>query len=409
MACLPSGGQIPKIVKGLKLHGGLIPPHKCISLNLSAFLCHASIFDNFHMHFDAETEIACDIIDYTFMNYTALLENFKARAYIECTDDEKKLNFVTSTMHLSYGQSVAHAISVLNRIFKDCDQLLVQPETDLVLMSRYVVCNQTNIDLEFGQFGTSEVMTLPARSFLLYSLHLEENSDDGQIFIRLKDTDVSMPLKIDQEGTHKCIIRNRILIVTIQNISSFQKKISISGHVEFYNMTSNPFFVQYKIYANQVDTTQNSVVTELTINEKSNASAIGPCIDEGVQESIKIKFSTLPKKSWSGEIPLKEIGKNNKPWMVKVPAANNFGEASFWVRIIRENIEEFRVSKNFCPQRVLVIIWPLYSLKSNLTVHTTAYEDAYKQNYSIFGRGEVKEMQMPGTYEDDHELAFKME
>lgn len=405
MACLEAGGRIPKVVKGLLLHGGLIPPHKCISLNISALLCHASIYDNLHVNVDAETEVAFDIIDYTFMNYIPLLENFKIRSYIECTNEEKKLNFITSTMHLRYGQSVAHAISVLQRIFKEPNQA----EPDLILMSRYVVCNTTSTDLEFGQFGTADVHSLPARSFYLYSLHLEHSNSDSQIIIKLNEDDVSNPLNIDHEGAHTCIVRNRILVVTIQNISSFQKKVIIAGHVEFYNMTGNPFFVQYKIYPNQVDTTQNSVVTELTVAERSNASAIGSCVDEGVQESIRIKFQSLPKKSWSGEIPLKEIGKNNKPWMVKVPAANNFGEASFWVRIIRENVEEFRVSKNFCPQRVLVIIWPLYSLKSNLTVHTTAYEDAYKQNYSIFGRGEIKEMQMPGTYEDDHELAFKME
>ncbi|XP_063704154.1 intermembrane lipid transfer protein VPS13B [Culicoides brevitarsis] len=409
MACSTSG-RTPKIVRGLKLQGGLIPPHKCLSFNLSAFLCHTSVFDDFQiLHFDAETEVACDIIDYSFMNYTALLENFKVRAYIEFTEEEKKVNFVTSTMHLRYGQSVAHAISVLTRIFKDSEQILTKDETDLVLMSRYVVCNQTNVDLEFGQFGTSQIFSLPGRSFLLYSLHMEAKNDDNLIFIRFKNENVLKPLKIDEEGVHKCLIRNKILIVNIQNISSFQKKINISGHVEFYNMTSNPFLVQYKIYANQVDTTQNSTITELTVDDKSHASTFGPCIDENAQESIRIKFASLPKKSWSGEIPLKEIGKNNKPWMVKVPAANNFGEASFWVRIIREPIEEFRVSKSFCPERVLVIIWPLYSLKSNLTIHTTAYEDKHKQNYSIFGRGEVKEMQMPGTYEDDHELAFKMD
>lgn len=79
------------------------------------------------------------------------------------------------------------------------------------------------------------------------------------------------------------------------------------------------------------------------------------------------------------------------------------------MRIIRENIDELRSNRNTCPQRVLVIIWPLFMLKSNLTVHTTAYEAKYNQNYSIFGRGETKEMLIPGTSEDDHELEFKLD
>lgn len=76
---------------------------------------------------------------------------------------------------------------------------------------------------------------------------------------------------------------------------------------------------------------------------------------------------------------------------------------------MREDIDELRTGRALCPQRVLVTIWPLFMLKSNLTVHTTAYEAAFDQNYSIFGRGKTKEMQMSGTSETDHDLTFKLD
>lgn len=403
MACLQHGGMVPKILKNMRLTGGLLPTHKCFSLNLSNVLCHASIFSELNIHFDLETEFGCDTMDYTYMNYQPFVENFKIRSYLEYSS-ELKINVITNVLHLHYGQSVSHALSVMKRMLDMSES--EKEEQDLILMTRYIVCNNTSNNLLFGQFGTDESITLPFDTFYLY--FLQSDQQHKEICIELND-EKSLPIQIDKDGVYKRLLgEDYILIVTIEGISSFQKKIVITGHVEFYNMTTNDFQMQYKMYPNTVDTTLDSVTIEKMVHSKSIGSAIGKCM-EGSQESIRIKFANQTKKGWSGEIPLKEIIKNNKPWMVKVPAANKFGEVCFWVRIIREDIEEFRFNKNFCPQRALVIIWPLFQLKSNLSVSTTAYESAQNQNYTVFGRGEIKEMQMPGTFEEDHQLTFKMQ
>ena len=119
-----------------------------------------------------------------------------------------------------------------------------------------------------------------------------------------------------------------------------------------------------------------------------------------------MKISQAENKGWSGEIPLQEIVSNNRPWLVKVPSCSKGGHTSFWVRILRETVI---LSQSESVNRVLVIIWPLFMLKSMLTVSTTAYEEKLDQNYSIFGRGEIKEFEMAGTDEDEHELSFRME
>lgn len=56
--------------------------------------------------------------------------------------------------------------------------------------------------------------------------------------------------------------------------------------------------------------------------------------------------------------------------------------------------------------RILVVIWPLFMLKSLLPMNTTAREEQIDQNYHIFGRGEIKEFEMSGTDEESHELVF---
>lgn len=56
--------------------------------------------------------------------------------------------------------------------------------------------------------------------------------------------------------------------------------------------------------------------------------------------------------------------------------------------------------------RILVVIWPLFLLRSVLPMSTTAYEEEIQENYQIFGRGEIKELEMAGTDEDSHQLEF---
>lgn len=79
---------------------------------------------------------------------------------------------------------------------------------------------------------------------------------------------------------------------------------------------------------------------------------------------------------------------------------------SCWVRILRENIPN--ESGRGLAQRVLVVIWPIFVLKSMLTVNTSVYDINLEQNFSVYGKGAITELQMPGTHEDDHNLLFKM-
>lgn len=404
MTCVPTSITVPRCLRGFKLAGDLMPAHKGISFSLNNAIIHGSIYENLHVNLDIETEIGSEAINYATFSYQPIIENFKTRLYVELSK-ETKINLITNIIHLHYGPSVSHTITVLKRIFEQAGEI---DQQEIILVTRYIVCNNTSTDLQFGQHSSSEIIPLLRRTFYLYAF-TNDFRDRSVTFSILGSGSKTQPINFDREGTTKCLVTdNQILIVTIESLTSFQKKITINGQVEFYNMTINPFLIQYRIYPSTVDTSMNSFMDEIEVAEKFHCSSIGRS-NEMAQESIKIKLEGHSKKGWSGEIPLKEIIPFSKPWLVKVPANNKFGESCFWVRIIRENIEELRTNKSACPQRVLVIIFPLFMLKSNLTVHSTAYEAQYNQNYSIFGRGETKEMLIAGTSEEDHELEFKLD
>jgi vacuolar protein sorting-associated protein 13B len=126
----------------------------------------------------------------------------------------------------------------------------------------------------------------------------------------------------------------------------------------------------------------------------------------------RLKLSTKEVgKGWSGEIPLKEIISNSRPWLVKVPSSINKGFSSFWVRIIREDIAGQQQSqpglKTVVPQRVLVVVWPLFMMQSCLSCDTTAQEATTGQLFTVIGKGKKRELEFSGTHEDDHTLTLE--
>lgn len=80
---------------------------------------------------------------------------------------------------------------------------------------------------------------------------------------------------------------------------------------------------------------------------------------------------------------------------MKVPSNN--GYISFWVRIIRQNVQS-----EIC--RVLVMIWPMFMTRSLFPCNITAIENASEQKIVVPGCGEARELEMYGTHENDHEL-----
>lgn len=50
------------------------------------------------------------------------------------------------------------------------------------------------------------------------------------------------------------------------------------------------------------------------------------------------------------------------------------------------------------------MIWPMFLTRSLFPCNITAVENASEQKFIIAGNGEVKELEMYGTHENDHEL-----
>lgn len=112
-------------------------------------------------------------------------------------------------------------------------------------------------------------------------------------------------------------------------------------------------------------------------------------------------------KGWSGDIPLYRTSKNT-PWLVKVPTFTKQQFTTFWVRVLREDLAvEGALASTNRPQRLLIVFWPLFMVRSMLPVNLTAFEEASDSLYELAGRGQRPvELSIPGTHETEHDITF---
>lgn len=78
---------------------------------------------------------------------------------------------------------------------------------------------------------------------------------------------------------------------------------------------------------------------------------------------------------------------------------------SFWVRILRENVDELS-TETFQPQKILITIWPVFELTSMLTCPVVLTELDSGKEHILQGEGDKHILQVPATHLTNHGLNF---
>ena len=76
---------------------------------------------------------------------------------------------------------------------------------------------------------------------------------------------------------------------------------------------------------------------------------------------------------------------------------------------MREEISEFNDSEfHEKPERLLIVIWPLFMLRSFLAADIEVLDVSEKRQYQLAGKGTPLELEIGGTHETEHEIIFDM-
>lgn len=404
--------KLPKPFEGYRLCKETIESksHKFLMLNSNHLRVRTAIYDNFDVLISGELNLNCDLLDYSHYCFENVLElvNLKAIATIE--EDALDLRAISDDILVRYGPSVGYNLVVAEKFWN-------AQEDSVLMYGKYIVCNHTHVGLKFGQYQTGESIFLGTHELCLYVFRSSRHDQQLQLVFNENTTDISTePFSVAKEGLfyvkvlpmfEEDVEDEKLFVVRIENLSNAQKRITIDGQINFFNMTSQRLKVQYRFYKMIPNSEKHFVSTSFLIGEDSSANVFGAANNKN-QQSFKISIDG-EKKGWSGDIPMREIMNGSKPYLVKIPTGmTKEGYLSYWVRIIREKIGENVELKEAFNERVLVVVWPLFMVQSMLTVNTTAFEEKIDQTFSIYGQGERRQLVVSGTNSDEHELLFRM-
>jgi hypothetical protein len=306
------------------------------------------------------------------------------------------LNAIASKLSLKYSSAIGHSILATTELWK---HFLKANSACAKCFLKINIFNNMSVAIAVCQNETSDSIYIPAKSNRHYQFSTDKLKQILQIAITVNNTlnEKSDPFTI-KEGSQYVRIDGKFILVTIKNITNYQRKIMIEGLTSIYNMTKDPFKVQYKRYDKDIDNVEKCEIQEFDIPSLENQSVFGVCLYDS-QQSIRLSYITNPLLR-TGEIPLREIVINNKPWLVKVPLEKGNKFKSYWVRIIRQSIND-----EIC--RVAVIIWPLFLVKSQFPMEIALKDQS--DFFTIDGCGAIKELDLQGTHEDEHNIKLSEE
>lgn len=292
-----------------------LPENQCfLTLSIQNVKAYLSSWNLESMMLDCTTDIGITMLDYTFLTKQTLIEPFNARIQFSYAN-KISCNFASKPIRLRFGASTAHTLFVSTQLWNQ--KFYATPETskELVIITPYVICNNCNFPLKFGQTGYEE-MYLPTRYCHLYAWRSQKCKKMLRVAIEDDNFWVwSEPFRIDKEGTQMLKLNDQhiTIIVTVKALSTTQYNVTFSGQFCIYNMLLEHF--EFKVVEAVVDKdVAFKNAQKYLINGKSSPPTI--LLNTKKKYHLRIRFFGLDS-AWSGDIPLQENTKSAQPWLVK--------------------------------------------------------------------------------------------
>lgn len=194
--------------------------------NLAA---HVSHWEHECFSLDISSAAKCSVLDYEFLTEQSLIETFSWRAELAIADS-LKCNVIMKPIEIKFGPSIGHALAVATQVwFKTKDV-----ENNFIIMTRYVICNDTNVHIRFGQTDTDEDILLASRHFHSYSWRSQKKKQQLKVAVEENDWIWSKSFRVLEDGVQTIAFsseKNMVMLVSVRSLSATQKVITISGMI----------------------------------------------------------------------------------------------------------------------------------------------------------------------------------
>ncbi|CAB0041010.1 unnamed protein product, partial [Trichogramma brassicae] len=217
------------------------------------------------------------------------------------------------------------------------------PTTLRPLTTRYVVANDTNVPLRFGQDATNDSIMLESGQCHFYSWRhatnqaLKVGMEDANGWHWSKPFSIKEDACFDLELAGSVEQPSCVLSCRVSALSASQKLVTFSAQFVVSNQLQDGFEMRLIKYDAQGKSRASLYPESFFLAPRSRPASI--VLADPTNVAMRLRFSSVPNLAWTGDIPLQPNARWGQPWLVKVPLQERGQFISIWVRMITETID----------------------------------------------------------------------
>ncbi|XP_054548040.1 intermembrane lipid transfer protein VPS13B isoform X2 [Talpa occidentalis] len=347
-------------------------------------------------------QVDCKLLEYRNVTMQSMVKPFSIFGQTAVSNNavEKLLDctIIVDSIFVNFGQHIVHSLNTAVQAWQQnkC------PEVEELVFSHFVICNDTQETLRFGQVDTDENILLASLRSHQYSWRSHKSPQLLHICIEgWGNWRWSEPFSVDHAGTFIRTIqykgRTASLIIKVQQLNGVQKQIIICGRQIICSYLSQS--IELKVVQHYIGQDGQAVVREhfdcLTAKQKLPSYILEN--SELTELCVKAKGD----EDWSRDVCL-ESKAPEYSIVIQVPSSNS-SIIYVWCTVLT-------LEPNSQVQQRMIVFSPLFIMRSHLPdpiiIHLEKRSLGLSEAQFIPGKGQEKPLQ---NIEPDlvHHLTFQ--
>ncbi|KAK6186959.1 hypothetical protein SNE40_006214 [Patella caerulea] len=344
--------------------------------------------------------VSVDVVEFENLTMIPVLQANTLTADVNLLHTEKprvyEINSRGESVKIQVGKGTVHTI---NTSLQTWLPVLKKEEIKCTpIFSHYIICNDTQQTLHFGQVGTDENIVLQSRQMYKYNWRSHKIKQALHLCVDSSCIKWCDAFDVLKTGTIVRVVRskeeNYTVIVKIKQLSNTQKQIIFTGQLVMSSRLSQN--IEVKLVTSK-DQTVNETLSVIGAGQTMPSYVIE---HEEVRE-IKLRLTNV-QSSWSQEIHVNgDKMKSNR--LIKIPLANKSSYIHIWCRIFCQHY------KNAVQN--MVLLTPLYVIRTHLPrpllVDMASPKLQEHQQLEVIGQAREYQLHCVGG-DISHALAFRL-
>ncbi|XP_060248832.1 intermembrane lipid transfer protein VPS13B isoform X1 [Meriones unguiculatus] len=348
------------------------------------------------------SQVDCKLLEFRNVTMQSVVKPFGICGQIAlCSDGVQKLldcSMIVNSVLVNFGQHVVHSLNTAIQAWKQnkC------PEVEELVFSHFVICNDTQETLRFGQVDTDENILLASLHSHQYSWRSHKSPQMLHICIEgWGNWRWSEPFSVDHAGTFIRTIqykgRTASLIIKVRPLSGVQKQIIICGRQIICSYLSQS--IELKVVQHYIGHDGQAVVREHSDCLPAKQKLPSYILENSELTELCVKAEG--DEDWSRDVCL-EPKTSEYSIVIQVPTSNS-SIIYVWCTVLT-------LEPNSQVQQRMIVFSPLFIMRSHLPdpviIHLEKRSLGLNETQVIPGKGQENPLQ---NVEPDlaHHLTFQ--